>query len=91
MISCSELRARSFREFYEYTLHEASDPFYVVGRKRDELDVSGRPMKLVRSALVASFREMLTRDGGKCHHHGSIDDPLMCATYYEARQTLTRR
>jgi ketosteroid isomerase-like protein len=29
-------------EFYDYTLHETGDLFYVVGRERGELDVTGR-------------------------------------------------
>src|SRR3954463_15447425 len=30
-------------EFYDYTLHEAGDLFYVVGRERGELALSGPP------------------------------------------------
>ena len=33
-------------EFYDYTLHEADDLFYVVGRERGVLDVSEQPMRL---------------------------------------------
>src|SRR5437868_2808656 len=38
---------RSYRfEFYDYTLHQAADLFYVVGRERGEVDVDGRSLKL---------------------------------------------
>src|ERR1022692_4916498 len=40
-------------EFYDYTLHEAGVLFYVVGRERGEIDVSGQPMKLaIRTSRI---------------------------------------
>jgi ketosteroid isomerase-like protein len=69
-------------EFYDYTLHEAGDLFYVVGRERGELDVSGRPMKL----LIRTSRIFQREGDGRwrqVHHHGSIDDPQMLAIYQE--------
>lgn len=70
-------------EFYDYTLHETGDLFYVVGRERGEIDAAGRTMQLaIRTTRV--FR----RDGdGKwrqVHHHGSIDEPRMLTEYQEA-------
>src|SRR5205085_3615519 len=70
-------------EFYDYTLHQAADLFYVVGRERGELDVDGRSLKLaIRTSRV--FR----RDGDakwrQVHHHGSIEDPQMLANYQKA-------
>jgi ketosteroid isomerase-like protein len=70
-------------EFYDYTLHEVGDLFYVVGRERGELDLSARPMKLaIRTSRL--FRRDTDTRWRQVHHHGSIDDPQMLATYQEA-------
>jgi ketosteroid isomerase-like protein len=70
-------------EFYDYTLHESGDVFYVVGRERGELEVSGRPMRLaIRTSRV--FRRDADRIWRQIHHHGSIDDPQMLAAYQQA-------
>jgi ketosteroid isomerase-like protein len=70
-------------EFYDYTLHETGDLFYVVGRERGELDVTGQPMQLA----IRTTRVFRRDDDGKwrqVHHHGSIDDPRMLARYQDA-------
>jgi len=70
-------------EFYDYSLHQSGDLFYVVGRERGELTLNGQPMKLaIRTSRV------FQRDAEGCwrqaHHHGSIDDPQMLAAYQQA-------
>ena len=70
-------------EFYDYSLHESGDLFYVVGRERGELVVSGRPMRLaIRTTRI--FRKDAEWNWRQVHHHGSIDDPQMLAAYQEA-------
>lgn len=70
-------------EFYDYTLHESEDVFYVVGRERGELVASGRPMRLaIRTSRI--FRRDADGKWRQVHHHGSIDDPQMLAAYQEA-------
>lgn len=70
-------------EFYDYTLHHAGDLFYVVGRERGELAVSGEPMKLaIRTSRI--FKRDSKGTWRQTHHHGSIDDPRMLAAYQEA-------
>ena len=70
-------------EFYDYTLHEGGDLFYVVGRERGELVVSGQPMRLaIRTTRV--FRRDADQRWRQVHHHGSIDDAKMLADYQEA-------
>jgi ketosteroid isomerase-like protein len=70
-------------EFYDYTFHETGDLFYVVGRERGELDMSGGPMKLaIRTSRI--FQREADARWRQVHHHGSIDDPQMLATYQEA-------
>jgi ketosteroid isomerase-like protein len=70
-------------EFYDYTLHEAGDLFYVVGRERGELDVGQRPMTLaIRTSRI--FRRDEHGMWRQMHHHGSIDDPQVLADYQQA-------
>lgn len=64
-------------------MHEISDLFYVVGRERGELGVSGQPMKLaIRTSRI--FRRDPDGRWLQVHHHGSIDDPQMLAAYQAA-------
>lgn len=70
-------------EFYDYTMHEISDLFYVVGRERGELSVGGQPIKLaIRTTRV--FRRDPDGRWLQVHHHGSIDNPQMLAAYQAA-------
>ena len=70
-------------EFYDYTVDESADVFYVVGRERGEIEVNGRPMALaIRTTRV--FRRGADGFWRQVHHHGSIDDPQMRAAYQEA-------
>jgi ketosteroid isomerase-like protein len=73
--------ARVRVEFYDYTLHTATDEFFVVGRERGRLSMDGRELNLaIRTTRI--FR----RFGGRwrqIHHHGSFDDPQILASYQE--------
>jgi len=70
-------------EFYDYTLHEVGDVFYVIGRERGELDVNGRRMPLaIRTTRI--FRRDANNRWRQVHHHGSIDDPDALAAYQNA-------
>jgi ketosteroid isomerase-like protein len=70
-------------EFYDYTMHETGDLFYVVGRERGELEVDGQPMQLaIRTSRI--FRRDADGRWLQVHHHGSIDDPQMLAAYQAA-------
>jgi ketosteroid isomerase-like protein len=70
-------------EFYDYTMHEADGLFYVVGRERGEVALSGRPLELaIRTTRV--FRRDEDGQWRQIHHHGSIDDPRMLAAYQDA-------
>lgn len=77
-------------EFYDYTLHQTGDLFYVVGRERGELNLDGRSLHL---AIRTS--RLFQRDTGarwrQVHHHGSIEDPQMLAAYQEAVLGRVRR
>lgn len=70
-------------EFYDYTLHESGEYFYVVGRERGELDLDGQPMQLaIRTSRI--FQRDSDGKWRQVHHHGSIDDPDMLAAYQKA-------
>jgi ketosteroid isomerase-like protein len=69
-------------EFYDYSFHEAGEVFYVVGRERGQyaadeivLDMAIRTRRVFRQ-INGEWRQV--------HHHGSIDDPELLATYQKA-------
>ena len=69
-------------EFFDYTLHESGDIFYVVGRERGMIEVGGQKLNLaIRTSRI--FRRGADRNWHQVHHHGSIDDPRMLAAYQE--------
>ena len=66
-------------EFWDYTLHQTREVFFVVGRERGRLEKDG-------GALDFAIRttRLFTREGSgwrQLHHHGSIDDPEMLSNY----------
>jgi ketosteroid isomerase-like protein len=70
-------------EFYDYTLHESGDVFFVVGRERGSLEIADRKLVLaIRTTRI--FRRNADGDWRQVHHHGSIDDPKMLADYQQA-------
>lgn len=69
-------------EFWDYTEHCAADVYWVVGRERghlardnDRLDLAIRTTRLFRR-VGDRWRQV--------HHHGSIEDPRMLASYIAA-------
>jgi ketosteroid isomerase-like protein len=77
-----KFRSQYHFEFYDYTLHEAGDLFYVVGRERGWIEVDGTKLDLaVRTTRI--FRKIKGR-WQQFHHHGSIEDPKMLAAFQNA-------
>src|SRR6185312_264790 len=77
-----EGKARVHVEFHDYTLHEAGDMFYAVGRERGALERDGLRLEpAIRTSRL--FRRI---DGAwrQVHHHGSFDDAALLAAYQEA-------
>lgn len=75
-------QATVYVEFYEYTLHEQADLFYVVGREQGEY-------RLGEIVLALAFRttrifQRLEGHWRQVHHHGSIEDPELLARYQQA-------
>ena len=73
--------ARVRVEFLDYTLHVLDRVFFAVGRERGQLKAGNDVLELdIRTTRVFRFT------GGRwrqVHHHGSIDQPDLLATYQE--------
>jgi ketosteroid isomerase-like protein len=74
--------ARVNVEFHDYTLHEAGEIFYAVGRERGEF----RAGETVVNLAIRTSRIYRLIDGQwrQVHHHGSIDEPELLAQYQKA-------
>ena len=74
-------RAEVYVEFYDYTIHEASEMFYAVGRERGYFRLGGEEM-----TLVIRTSRIFRKDGRwrQVHHHGSIEDAQLLAKYQAA-------
>ncbi len=71
--------ARVYVEFYDYTLHQAGDVFYAVGRERGWFEKGEARLKLkIRTSRV--FKRV-GKKWRQVHHHGSIEDPELLKKY----------
>ncbi len=69
-------------EFHDYTLHQAPEIFYAVGRERGEFRLGDTVLQLaIRTTRI--FR-LLAGAWRQVHHHGSFDDPELLARYQAA-------
>jgi ketosteroid isomerase-like protein len=74
--------ARVYVEFYNYTIHEAGEIFYAVGRERGEFRLGDIVVPLtIRTTRI--FR-MIDGRWRQVHHHGSIDESELLARYQAA-------
>lgn len=74
--------ARVRVEFYDYTIHEAGEIFYAIGRERGEFRIGSTVIPLaIRTTRI--FMKVAGR-WRQVHHHGSIDDPELLARYQAA-------
>ena len=74
--------ARVYVEFYDYSVREAGDLFYAVGRERGDFRLGE-----MRVELAIRTTRIYQRSNGRwrqVHHHGSIDDPVLLARYQTA-------
>jgi len=81
--------AKVYVEFYDYTIHEVGDIFYAVGRERGEF----RDTETVINLAIRTTRIYKLIDGHwrQVHHHGSIDDPELLASYQSAVKGGSKR
>jgi ketosteroid isomerase-like protein len=68
-------------EFYEYSVHQTADVFFVIGRERGWLQGRERLELAIRTSRI--FRRE-TSNWKQFHHHGSIERPSMLAAYQTA-------
>lgn len=74
--------AHVYVEFYDYSVHEAGDLFYAVGRERGDFRLGETRVELaIRTSRIYQRRNGRWR---QVHHHGSIDDPVLLARYQAA-------
>jgi len=75
-------RAEVYVEYYDYTVHEHGDVFYAVGRERGFFKLGDTRVDLtIRTSRI--FRRVGT-NWKQAHHHGSIEDAELLATYQSA-------
>jgi ketosteroid isomerase-like protein len=68
--------------FHDFTLHEAGNVFYVVGRERGTLDKGSTHLDLaIRTSRLYRRVDNAWR---QAHHHGSFEDAALLAAYGEA-------
>src|SRR6185437_3593546 len=70
-------------EFFDYTLRRYREVFIAIGRERGKLfDANGDALNLeIRTTRIFHLTNERWR---QIHHHGSIDDPAMLASYQDA-------
>jgi len=74
--------AEIYVEYYDYTIHETDDMFFAVGRERGYFLLGKNEVKLaIRTTRIFKKIEQKWK---QIHHHGSIDDPKLLATYQVA-------
>lgn len=71
--------AKVYVEYFDYTIHETTEMFYVVGRERgyfrlgsDEITLAIRTSRIFQK-IDGQWRQV--------HHHGSIEDPQLLGRY----------
>lgn len=73
---------RVYVEFYDYSVHEAGDLFFAVGRERGDFRLGETRVELaIRTSRIYQRRNGRWR---QVHHQGSIDDPVLLARYQTA-------
>jgi len=66
-------------EFYDYSIHSTKSMFIAVGRERGTLEINN---EIIELAIRTSRAYCLHNNQWKqIHHHGSMDNPEMLATY----------
>lgn len=74
--------ARVRVEFYDYTLHESGEMFFVAGRERGEFRTGETAVKL--AIRTSRIYRMIDGEWRQIHHHGSIEDAELLAQYQQA-------
>lgn len=71
--------AEVYVEYYDYTIHEHGEVFYAVGKERGFFQLGETRVNLaIRTSRI--FRKV-DNTWRQTHHHGSIEDAQLLATY----------
>jgi len=75
-------KANVYVEFYDYSIHVSETMFCAVGRERGFIQLGEQKIELA----IRTSRTYRMEQGRwhQIHHHGSIDNPTLLATYQEA-------
>ena len=72
-------KAKVYVEFYDYSLHTTERMFIAVGRERGTLEIDNEKIELsIRTSRTYCLHGNQWR---QIHHHGSMDNPKLLATY----------
>jgi hypothetical protein len=75
-------QAKVYVEYFDYTIHEAAEMFYAVGRERGYFRLGDEEITLaIRTSRIFRKIEGLWK---QVHHHGSIEDPKLLGRYQSA-------
>jgi len=70
---------RVFVEFYDFEIVESESMFFAAGRERGHLTVNGKSIDLkIRTSRIFNKHNNKWK---QIHHHGSIDEPDLLASY----------
>lgn len=69
-------------EFYDYSIYSSETMFFAAGRERGTLEINN---EIINLAIRTSRAYCLQDNKWKqIHHHGSMDNPELLATYQKA-------
>ena len=75
-------QAKVYVEFFDYTFHKKGTIFFVEGRERGTFEKDGKKISLkIRTSRIF---ELVCGQWKQVHHHGSIEDPELLASYQAA-------
>jgi hypothetical protein len=74
--------AKVYVEYYDYTIHEAKEIFYAVGRERGYFKLGDVEIKLaIRTSRIFKRVQGIWK---QVYHHGSIENPDLLKRYQSA-------
>jgi ketosteroid isomerase-like protein len=76
-------------EFWDYTIHRASDVFWAVGRERGSI-VMARPLGNLNIRATHIF-QLINGRWRQMHHHGSIEEAKLLGEYQNAVRSASAK
>ncbi|HEY6978284.1 MAG TPA: nuclear transport factor 2 family protein [Chitinophagaceae bacterium] len=72
-------------EFYDYSIHEAGEMFYTVGKEKVRMEKDGETITL--TVRISRIFKMIDFQWKQVHLHGSIDDAKLLEQYQKATKS----